>query len=1681
MSNAFGRGTKNQDRLNGVADDVNGQQFDDASKSAENYTRSIEEVNLALRSLKNESSGFTDVTKNVQQLMDAITNMASTIRQSNISESVKNDLEAMKNAFASSTTEIEQKAIAIQDKIRQAFKKGTSNDQKIEIFNQIFEDINKLDERLNTSKSAFDAYKDRARELIPGETSKSINDAAEAVSKLDENLSKITNKNTDQGIGNLGKPFKSLRDDVNETADTLKSKSSAIVAETLKILNAGNEKDNGTALVLKQMSMSVEDLGMKSSQHQKQVANMYVELNKMGGIDTSKLTKGLEDYYSSMEQLTKAKADFAKVLKDDDLNQSADVVHNHLTRIMAMQQAMVQQGKQVTSDYEKIGKNKLGLENYQQFNNTLGDIIKSYDDLARSAKNAGYEVDNAIDDDDYEDFAQGRRNKRGFGSKLKDKMTMDNFLSGAGNLGGGFIDASKHMLGIAGLGALTDLTGIGRGIFQADQEYGRRSADSALGDMAAGGLGSWNRGAYDSAISTGMGWNRSTHGLIAWDDLEKNRQSLTRNTMGHYGSSDAAGDARDMGQLAETSTLYQKGFGISEGAMNGAINTFYKELKMDLSDTEFMLSKVAGSAMALNVPFEKHLKQVEALALQYKQWGLGVDEALNATNNLMGNYGMNSADANAMASAIGGGLGSMNDGMAAYTGMMYGGASDPYAAMWKYQDKWNKDGSVKEGWVDYATNMSTGMAGMYKDMAGGDPNLQKYLMKGFYQNSMGMDAKTSTILASTNDPDEIRDILSKSAGGALDSGAAKSPEDMNSDLLNSIESASEELSGVDKSLNALKNVQMTVAISNHDLIDKLTNHSEAIYAVGDTINEGFGDFLKKLEDLSIQQETLTRATEALTLAMLAGAVAGPLLKGLGKAGGKIASKGYKKAKDAYKKRKDVKNRPGKKTDDSDNDKKKKHYDDDDVEREKKHNKKNPKSKRNSKGQLLLESADDVVEKIGKGGKLKGFLKGAGKIGTKTLGAATSLLTVPAWEFGSKLGDGKISKKEAKEASVDSGVSLGTIGVFAGSGAAMGSVVPVVGTAVGAGIGAGIGGAVDLVGHDKIKDMSTAAVRKTKKVGKSIKKGASDFWEDEKWRPSKWFSNDKEDVKKERETQEYRKNKAEELARQKEIKDINKNHFDKSIESLREAKALGVDIGDYVKDKYPKTQTEQKKVLDETKKLTGLSKDELSKIAESLGLGLPALLGAIQNLNMGGVGTGSSGGIAGGNYIDQVAKLISANEGSYFSVNPADGSGFNKALSIGKFQWHGERAKDLLLKMKKEDPKLFEKYLGGSQIAKDLKKSDSFWNKRTLSEKERIMLSGYLSTQVSERVQDEQIKEDAQGYIDKAQQFGVTDPQAMAYFADLYNQRPASAISIAAKGTSLEALHKNAMADSIMGKYADRRKKAYESAKAITTDAGGEGLADAASWYYDTYNVTSRFGDKESFRAKAHNGVDFDGKIGDKLISLAAGKVISTSTGHRKGEKNSLGNHVKIQHADGTVSIYGHMDSVGVKNGQSVGAGAYIGTMGNTGSVFSTTGDGSHLHLGVMQNGKYIDPEAWMKKYGRSVSGGDAGGEGLADGSSTTKPLSIDVGRKSVYGMGSDASWKAKGMYSGSLAYSTQGTTNIDEKFRHAGKNNFNINIYADPGKESEYYKNLAKYIENAVRTAEKNFANQYAKDKKYNN
>lgn len=142
--------------------------------------------------------------------------------------------------------------------------------------------------------------------------------------------------------------------------------------------------------------------------------------------------------------------------------------------------------------------------------------------------------------------------------------------------------------------------------------------------------------------------------------------------------------------------------------------------------------------------------------------------------------------------------------------------------------------------------------------------------------------------------------------------------------------------------------------------------------------------------------------------------------------------------------------------------------------------------------------------------------------------------------------------------------------------------------------------------------------------------------------------------------------------------------------------------------------------------------------------------------------------------------------------------------------------------------------------------------------------------------------------------------------------------------------------------------------------------DAALAHWNNHSVTSLdfimpvsgelsspFGLRRIFNGlprKPHSGLDIAAPQGTPVKAPLEGVVIDT------GEFFFNGNSVFIDHGQGVVTMYCHLNRIDVKKGQHVAQGEIIGHVGMTGRA-----TGPHLHWGVSLNNARVDPMLFLPR------------------------------------------------------------------------------------------------------------------------
>ena len=165
---------------------------------------------------------------------------------------------------------------------------------------------------------------------------------------------------------------------------------------------------------------------------------------------------------------------------------------------------------------------------------------------------------------------------------------------------------------------------------------------------------------------------------------------------------------------------------------------------------------------------------------------------------------------------------------------------------------------------------------------------------------------------------------------------------------------------------------------------------------------------------------------------------------------------------------------------------------------------------------------------------------------------------------------------------------------------------------------------------------------------------------------------------------------------------------------------------------------------------------------------------------------------------------------------------------------------------------------------------------------------------------------------------------------------------------------NAVIDQLVAQLEAERKAAEEAANAAGGGGGGGTATATASFVWPVASyvyISSRFGMRVhpiTGQTRSHTGLDIASNQGTSVYAADGGKVTMA------GWNGGYGNCIMIDHGNGYVTLYGHLNGFAISQGDTVSQGQTIGYVGSTG-----TSTGSHLHCEVLLNGSRIDPEQFF--------------------------------------------------------------------------------------------------------------------------
>ena len=163
-------------------------------------------------------------------------------------------------------------------------------------------------------------------------------------------------------------------------------------------------------------------------------------------------------------------------------------------------------------------------------------------------------------------------------------------------------------------------------------------------------------------------------------------------------------------------------------------------------------------------------------------------------------------------------------------------------------------------------------------------------------------------------------------------------------------------------------------------------------------------------------------------------------------------------------------------------------------------------------------------------------------------------------------------------------------------------------------------------------------------------------------------------------------------------------------------------------------------------------------------------------------------------------------------------------------------------------------------------------------------------------------------------------------------------------------------DGDLGRFESRlddREQQLEMLESLLTNSKWQAQAALSGSPVKSGYMSSRYGwrtDPISGKRSMHTGLDFAGKAGSEIVTVASGVVTWT------GWDGAYGNTVEVSHGDDYVTRYAHNKEVLVKTGDVVRKGDTIALMGSSGRA-----TGNHVHYEVYKNGRSVDPSSYVAR------------------------------------------------------------------------------------------------------------------------
>ena len=229
----------------------------------------------------------------------------------------------------------------------------------------------------------------------------------------------------------------------------------------------------------------------------------------------------------------------------------------------------------------------------------------------------------------------------------------------------------------------------------------------------------------------------------------------------------------------------------------------------------------------------------------------------------------------------------------------------------------------------------------------------------------------------------------------------------------------------------------------------------------------------------------------------------------------------------------------------------------------------------------------------------------------------------------------------------------------------------------------------------------------------------------------------------------------------------------------------------------------------------------------------------------------------------------------------------------------------------------------------------------------------LNTPVSVFARDPAGNE-ATGTVDR-RQFPKPFAKSRIEIDDRFLQRVVPAIAQTSPGAGIDT---NNVLQGFLKINNDLRRQNNQAIAALSAKTKPEMLWREAFSQLGNTAVESRFAD---YRTYFYQGKEIDQQVhlGFDLASLQQAPVPASNRGIvlYAADLGIYGNCVILDHGLGVLSLYGHLSTMDVKEGETVEKGQVLGRTGITGLA-----GGDHLHFTILVNGIAVNPVEWWDSH-----------------------------------------------------------------------------------------------------------------------